>query len=279
MIKNIKSNENSDENFESEQSSDVKQYHKRLETIDGVEIASSYKEYLDLALGDLEDRLKKSNLKLADFKERIFKRTNLLKEIEREIEKRKEYSLQLSEKDKFLRTRLIRNTEMKSALQNLADIAGYKLNSVEKNQFFTETNSSSENISSFLDEDETQMVNSRNLTNALVDKWEKSKNSSTYTRYIEMAYTEVDSILATDKQTLIDVIRKLKTNEYKLKELEQLRIKVNSSLVRLNELESSLSNLINHDLQISNTVKLLEKQMLQFNQENMNSFQNNKKND
>lgn len=259
--------------------SDLKKYHKRLETIDGVEIASSYKEYLDLALGDLEDRLKKSNIKLTDFKERIYKRTNLLRQIEHEIEKRKEYSQQLSEKDKFLRTRLIRNTEMKSALQNLADIAGYKLNSIEKNQYFSDSNSS-ENLSSILNEDETQLVNSRNLTNVLVDKWEKSKNSSTYTRYIEMAYAEVDSILATDKQTLIDVIRKLKTNEYKLKELEQLRNKVNSSLARLNELETSLTNLINHDLQISNTVKLLEKQMLQFNQENMNNLKNNqKKND
>ena len=35
-----------------------KKYGKRLETVDGVEIASSYIEYLDLALGDLEDRLK-----------------------------------------------------------------------------------------------------------------------------------------------------------------------------------------------------------------------------
>lgn len=259
--------------------SDLRKYHKRLETIDGVEIASSYKEYLDLALGDLEDRLKKSNIKLADFKERIYKRTNLLRQIEREIEKRKEYSQQLSDKDKFLRTRLIRNTEMKSALQNLADIAGYKLNSLEKNQYFSDSNSS-ENLSSILNEEESRVVNSRNLTNVLVDKWEKSKNSSTYTRYIEMAYAEVDSILATDKQTLIDVIRQLKTNEFKLKELEQLRNKVNSSLARLNELETSLTNLINHDLQISNTVKLLEKQMLQFNQENMNNFKNNqKKND
>ncbi|CAF0959094.1 unnamed protein product [Brachionus calyciflorus] len=278
LIKTIysqSSNEDSGEIFkdDTDASSEFKKYHKRLETIDGVEIASSYKEYLDLALGDLEDRLKKSNLKLADFKERIFKRTTLLKEIEREIEKRKEYSLQLSEKDKFLRTRLIRNTEMKSALQNLADIAGYKLNTIEKNQYLLESNSS-ENLNSILNEDETQVVNSRNLTNALVDKWEKSKNSSTYTRYIEMAYAEVDSILVADKQTLIDLIRKLKTNEYKLKELEQLRVKVNSSLTRLNELESSLSNLINHDLQISNTVKQLEKQMVQFNQDNMNNLQN-----
>ena len=125
-----------------------------------------------------------------------------------------------------------------------------------------------------MNEDDSQLVNSRNLTNTLVDKWEKSKNSSTYTRYIEMAYSEVDSILANDKQTLIDVIRKLKTNEYKLKELEQLRIKVNISLTRLNELESSLTNLIKHDLQISNTVRQLEKQMVQFNQETSNS--NNK---
>lgn len=256
--------------------SNEKQYRKRLETIDGVEIASSYKEYLDLALGDLDDRLKKSNLKLTDFKDRITKRANLLREIEQEMDKRREYSQQLSEKDKFLRTRLIRNTEMKSALQNLADIAGYKLNSIEKNQFYSNSevsNSSSlnENSNTFFSDSDAEIVNSRNLTNVLVDKWEKSKNSSTYTRYIEMAYAEVDSILANDKQTLIDVIRKLKTNEYKLKELEQLKLKVTSSLSRLNELESSLENVINHDVQIANTVRQLEKQMIQFSQENVNS--------
>lgn len=227
-------------------------------------------------MGDLDDRLKKSNLKLTDFRERISKRSNLLKEIEAEIQKRKDYSVQLSEKDKFLRTRLIRNTEMKSALQNLADIAGYKLTSLEKNQFFVNpldnsNNTSSQNENPFLTDEEGEqvIVNSRNLTDALMDKWEKSKNSSTYTRYIEMAYAEVDSILANDKQTLIDVIRKLKTNEFKLKELEQLRVKVNASLARLNELEAHLANVIDHDMQISNTVRQLEKQMAQFSQENL----------
>jgi hypothetical protein len=94
-------------------SADIKQIGKRLETVDGVEIASSYKEYLDLALGDLEDRLKKSNIKSDDFQDRIHKRTNLLNDIESEIEKRKAYSNELMDKDKLMRTMLIRNTEMK----------------------------------------------------------------------------------------------------------------------------------------------------------------------
>ena len=51
----------------------TQQTRKNLETIDGVEIASSYKEYLDLALGDLEDRLKKASVKLLDFKNREIK--------------------------------------------------------------------------------------------------------------------------------------------------------------------------------------------------------------
>lgn len=267
-----------------------------METIDGVEIASSYKEYLDLALGDLEDRLKKGTLKLNDFKERIVKRTNLLKEIEMELERRKDLAIQLSEKDKFLRTRLIRNTEMKSQLQNLADIAGYKLTSLDKKKEIysnsvptlelMDTNStliqkqdlipsSSFSSSSSLtlgEDEELTLIKNKNLSDSLVDKWEKSKNSSTYTRYIEMAYAEVDSILTHDKQTLIDVIRQVKTNEFKLKELEQLKIKANASLSRLIELESNLSNVINHDTQIATTLKMLEKQMLKFNTENVSKL-------
>jgi hypothetical protein len=101
--------------------------HKRLETIDGVEIASSYKEYIDLATGDIDDRLAKSNMQLNDLQERIKKRAELNDQIEKEIVRRRNYAQELSEKDKVLRNRLVRNTEMKSALTNLADIAGYKL--------------------------------------------------------------------------------------------------------------------------------------------------------
>jgi hypothetical protein len=105
--------------------------HKRLETIDGVEIASSYREYIDLASGDIDDRLVKNHAQLNDLQERIKKRTELNDQIEKEIVRRRAYAQELSEKDKMLRNRLVRNTEMKSALTNLADIAGYKLDTAK----------------------------------------------------------------------------------------------------------------------------------------------------
>ncbi len=98
---------------------------KRLETVDGVEIASSYREYMDLALSDLEDRLVKSNSKLVDFNGRIEKRQSLLNKIKDEIARRKDLSDELTVKEKDVRNKLIKNTAMKSAIQNLADIAGY----------------------------------------------------------------------------------------------------------------------------------------------------------
>jgi hypothetical protein len=231
--------------------SGVKQYGKRLETVDGVEIASSYKEYLDLALGDLKDRLRKSKTRSDHFKGRIIKRTILLNDIKSEIKKREEYSKDLLEKDKILRNRLIRNTEMKSALQNLADIAGYKLdtlNNLRKNQ----------NNISFLNFTEKQ-----NFTNLLLNRFESDNKSNTnsYTRYIEMAYSEVDQILVSDKQALIEIIRKLKTNKFKLIELETLKAKVNSSLIRLNEFEYKLLNIIKHDAQIQDTISKLENEI------------------
>ena len=220
---------------------------------------------MDLALGDLKDRLKKSKSRSSHFKERIVKRTNLLNDIESEIEKRKEYSAELIDNDKLLRTRLIRNTEMKSALQNLADIAGYKLNRINNlNMFADLKNQSMFNISN---------ENNNNYTNLFINRFgiaQKSLNTSSYTRYIEMAYAEVDQILINDKQSLIEIIRKLKTNQSKLKELEQLRNKVHSSLSRLNEFKSKLSNMINHDTQIQNTINKLETQ-IDFNLESLNS--------
>ncbi len=177
----------------------------------------------------------------------------MLNDIESEINKRKEYSIDLQDKDKMLRNRLIRNTEMKSALQNLADIAGYKLNTL--NSFKKNLN----NIS-FLNFTEKQ----KNYTNLLINRFgsdTKSLNSNSYTRYIEMAYAEVDQILIADKQTLIEVIRKLKTNKSKLKELVQLKIKVSLSLNRLNEFESKLVNMIKHDTQIQSTINKLETQI------------------
>lgn len=82
----------------------LRKFQKRLATIDGVEIASSYIEYLDLAFGDLDDRSKKNYIKLADLKGRINKRKNLYKEIVTEIEKRNKFSQELQKSDKILRT-------------------------------------------------------------------------------------------------------------------------------------------------------------------------------
>jgi hypothetical protein len=65
-------------------------------------------------------------------------------------------------------------------------------------------------------------------------------------------------MLKNDKQTLREVIRNLKTNELKLKELEKLKLKVGESLNRLNDYKYKLVNMIRHDEQIKNTVNQLE---------------------
>ncbi len=212
---------------------------------------------------------------MGDLKERIEKRTSLLNEIDREIKKRKDYSLHLTDKDKILRTRLLRNTEMKSALQNLADIAGYKLNEAEKEKFYADLSFNNNNNNIKL---ENNMNDNENLTYALVKRLTTSdnkpnriiNNSGSYTRYIEMAYSEVESLLVKDKQTLIDVIRELRTNDIKLKELEKLKLNVNSSLNRLNEYNANLINVINRDKQIETTVKQLESQIKLNNIKNSN---------
>jgi len=103
--------------------------------------------------------------------------------------------------------------------------------------------------------------NPRNISSLLADSLADIAKNNTYTRYIELAYSEVNSILTNDKQTLIEVIRKLKTNEFKLKELEQLKVKVNTSLKRLIEIESKLNSMIMHDSEIAKTVKNLENQI------------------
>lgn len=73
--------------------------------MDGVELASSYIDYLELAYGDLDDRLSKHYVKLADFKARISKRKSLLEEIVSEINKRRKISEELNQEDKTLRSR------------------------------------------------------------------------------------------------------------------------------------------------------------------------------
>lgn len=251
---------------------ELKMHKKRLETIDGVEIASSYKEYIELALGDLEDRLRKSRAQQVDFVERIKKRTTLYDQIEKEITRRRTYAQDLSEKDKLLRNRLIRNTEMKSALINLADIAGYKLDP-SKIQLSDAT--SNENASTRL-----PSINSKRISNTLSSLTPVADSlasinpsiNNTYTRYIEMAYSEVESILSTDKQTLIDVIRNIKDNEEKLRDLEKLKVKVDNSLNRLKYLENKLDILIKQYTEIVNVLKQL-KNTMKNQQQNKNIFQ------
>lgn len=161
---------------------------------------------------------------------------------------------------------MLRNTEMKSALQNLADIAGYKLNNDKSERIFSsEADTSASNqlpikykriLNGTLEPDNI----SHFLVNSLTTE-RASTDNSTYINYIEMAYTQVNEILMNDKQGLIEVIRNLKTNDLKLKELEELKIKVNSSLERLNEFEARLSTLIGHHSEIANTLIRLNKKI------------------
>jgi hypothetical protein len=250
---------------------ELKMHKKRLETIDGVEIASSYKEYIELALGDLEDRLRKSRAQQIDFVERIKKRTTLFDQIEKEISRRRAYAQNLSEKDKLLRNRLIRNTEMKSALINLADIAGYKLDPSKIQISDTTVN---ENASTKTELNAKRLSNTLSSLTPVADSLASMNPSinNTYTRYIEMAYSEVESILSTDKQTLIDVIRNIKDNEEKLRDLEKLKIKVDNSLSRLKYLENKLDILIKQYTEIANVLRQLKKTMRN-QQQNKNIFQ------
>lgn len=219
----------------------TKKFGKRLETVEGVEIASSYKEYMDLALSDLEDRLNKSRLKLKDFNDRIKKRTQLLSEISNEIERRKDLAKDFIEKDKQLRSRLLRNTEMKSAITNLADLAEYKLSNRRQNT----------NFESDINELLKKENNSVKLDKALNSK---ELNST----FIEMAYNEINNILAYDKQTLMQLIRKKLTNDYKLKELEKLKVNVDGSLKKLESSKQRLSQMIQHDADIDDILKQLK---------------------
>ncbi len=83
-------------------------------------------------------------------------------------------------------------------------------------------------------------------------------SNSTYTRYIEMAYAEVQSILGVDKQTLIDVIRKIKDNEEKLSELDKLKQKVTSSLQRLKYMNARLDNTLKQDNDVAHILHQLK---------------------
>jgi hypothetical protein len=203
----------------------------------------------------------------------------LLNEIDKEIKKRKEFSIDLSEKDKVLRTNLLRNTEMKSALQNLADIAGYKLNSIKKKKIYSDLNGNllNENLTHVLLNklNSENSFNSGNLIANVKNKYFKN-NSVSYTSYIEMAYNEVKSNLIEDKQTLIVIIRNLKTNEGKLKDLEKLNKKVNSSLTKLKDYTLNLINILNRDKQIEKTLRQLISQIRLNYDANINNIISNK---
>ncbi len=203
----------------------------------------------------------------------------MLNEIDKEIKKRKEFSIDLSEKDKVLRTNLLRNTEMKSALQNLADIAGYKLNSIKKKKIYSDLNGNllNENLTHVLLNklNSENSFNSGNLIANVKNKYFKN-NSVSYTSYIEMAYNEVKSNLIEDKQTLIVIIRNLKTNEGKLKDLEKLNKKVNSSLTKLKDYTLNLINILNRDKQIEKTLRQLISQIRLNYDANINNIISNK---
>lgn len=223
------------------------QVKRKLETIDGVEIASSYKEYLDLALGDLEDRVGKNTLKLSDCKDRISKRKLLMEQIDQEIQKRHVLAKELSQNDKILRARLLRSTEMKSALENLASIAGYQLDKA------------SESLDSSLTETESSFNTTNNLSESV--SLNLAKNITSYTKYINLAFNEIEAMLAFDKQTLVEIIRRIKSNQLKLDELSQLRLKVADSLTKLSQFETRLKSIMRRDEQIASSVKQLEIEM------------------
>jgi hypothetical protein len=213
-------------------------------------------------LGDLNYRLKASSLKLLDFQQRIKKRYILLKNINFELKKQQLISLNLKSKDKQLRTRLIRNTEMVTALRNLADIAGYKLNSTSDHIKYDPIylNSIDENYNSTknnLNDDQTNMPDIHKM-NAIAKKLLKDEKHNTFKKYIRLTYGEVSRILMFDKQNLVSIVRQIKTNAFKLKQLLNLKIKVTKSLNRLTIVESKLKEIINNDLQIKASMEELE---------------------
>ena len=235
---------------------ETKKIGKRLETIEGVEIASSYKEYMDLALSDLEDRLNKSRVKLSDIRDRIEKRKLLFSEIKEETERRKEMAREFIEKDKKLRAKLLRNTEMKRAITNLADIAEYKLTSKNNlNDKIFENNS-------LLFEINNTNAYFNNIKSISIDDTNNSNNNKEMNKtYIEMAYNEINNILEIEKKTLMKVIRKKLTNDFKLKELENLKLQVVESLKRLEDSEIRLSQLIEHDNGVDDILKQLKSKL------------------
>lgn len=206
------------------------------------------------------DRLKKSQSKITVFVDRINKRSKLYDEITKEINRRRTYAAELAEKDRLLRTRLIRNTEMKSAIQNLADIAEYKLDKAVAENIMENPNENNTSVIKIDDSFDVSDLNKEEFNTGFLLNNKKYKNNTSYAKYIQMAYAEVNQLLVKDKKILIEVIRNKINNDYKLKELEKLNLKVNSSLEKLKEFEIKLNDLINHDADMLISLKQIQNQ-------------------
>lgn len=112
-----------------------------------------------------------------------------------------------------------------------------------------------------LDTMETQLKNdsisesSENLID--LDEAMNNKNGSSYTYYIQMAYNQINDNLGRDKELIIEIIRKKKNNDFKLKELEKLKVKVNNSLSKLKHLDENLILIIKSDESIESILNKL----------------------
>lgn len=169
---------------------------------------------------------------------------------------------------------MIRNIEIRSAIQHLAEIAGYKLASTNSN-----SNQQSEEVNVSTNQLDYEMLASRVLENSdleaannnktetnnqeseltnLVDKSEETDQPSlvalnqisNYTLHIQAAYNQVNQLFARDKQFIVELIRRKKNNDFKLRELEKLRVKVSNSLTKLKQLDENLGQMIRNDVGI-----------------------------
>lgn len=148
---------------------------------------------------------------------------------------------------------------MKYAIENLANVADYKLKSKPVHRLFDNDETKMSSYKSALINSTSDSKNLTHLISPLIAI--NRDNNGTYIYYIEMTYTEVNQILKNDKQALIEIIRKLRTNQHKLKELEKLKRKVKNSLERLTNYHNSLSTVIDHDKEIENTIYYLEQKI------------------
>lgn len=90
-----------------------------------------------------------------------------------------------------------------------------------------------------------------------LDEAMNNKNGSSYTYYIQMAYNQINDNLGRDKELIIEIIRKKKNNDFKLKELEKLKVKVNNSLTKLKHLDENLILIIKSDESIESILNKL----------------------